>query len=49
MTTISPVRTRCPGDLITAIRGATECRADWQRTALLVADQLRQHLPGPRS
>jgi predicted metal-dependent enzyme (double-stranded beta helix superfamily) len=47
MATISPVRTRCPGDLITAIRGATECRADWPRTALLVAEQLRQHLPGP--
>ena len=47
MTTISPVRTRCPGDLITAIRGATQCKADWPRTALLVAEQLRQHLPGP--
>jgi len=47
MTTISPVRTRCPGDLITAIRGATGCHADWQRTATLVAEQLRQHLPGP--
>lgn len=47
MTTMSPVRTRCPGDLITAIRGATQCRADWQRTSLLVAEQLRQHLPGP--
>jgi len=47
MSTISAVRTRCPGDLITAIRGATERRADWPRTAELVAGQLRQHLPGP--
>ena len=47
MTTISPVRTRCPGDLITAIRGATQRHADWSRTAELVAGQLRQHLPGP--
>jgi len=28
MTTISPVRTRCPGELITAIRGATQCHAE---------------------
>jgi predicted metal-dependent enzyme (double-stranded beta helix superfamily) len=41
------VRTRCPGDLITAIRGATACHADWQQTAALVADELRLHLPGP--
>ncbi len=41
------VRTRCPGDLITAIRGATAHRADWQQTAALVAAELRQHLPGP--
>jgi 3-mercaptopropionate dioxygenase len=47
MTTISAIRTRCPGDLITAIRGATRCRADWPQTAVLVADQLRRHLPGP--
>jgi predicted metal-dependent enzyme (double-stranded beta helix superfamily) len=47
MTTLSPVRTRCPGDLVTAIRSATRHRADWQQTAVLVADQLRQHLPGP--
>lgn len=47
MTTVSPVRTRCPGALITAIRGATQHHADWQQTAQLVADQLRQHLPGP--
>jgi 3-mercaptopropionate dioxygenase len=47
MSTISPVRTRCPGDLITAIRFATDQHADWQQTAVLVAHQLRQHLPGP--
>jgi 3-mercaptopropionate dioxygenase len=47
MSTISPVRTRCPGDLIMAIRSATQHHADWQQTAVLVADQLRQHLPGP--
>ena len=43
----SAVRTRCPTDLVTAIRGATGQHADWQRTAELVADQLRPHLPGP--
>jgi 3-mercaptopropionate dioxygenase len=46
MTVISPVRTRCPADLVTAIRSATQHHADWQRTAELVADQLRLHLPG---
>jgi len=47
MTTISPVRTRCPADLVAAIRAATSPHADWQRTADLVAAQLRQHLPAP--
>jgi predicted metal-dependent enzyme (double-stranded beta helix superfamily) len=46
MTVISPVRTRCPADLLTGIRTATQQHADWQRTAELVADQLRLHLPG---
>jgi len=46
MTVISPVRTRCPADLVTAIRSATQRHADWQRTAELAADQLRVHLPG---
>ncbi len=46
MTVISPVRTRCPAELVTAIRSATRQHADWQRTAELVADQLRVHLPG---
>jgi len=47
MTQASAVRTRCPADLVTAIRGATAQHADWPRTAVLVADQLRLHLPGP--
>lgn len=47
MTPASAVRTRCPGDLVAAIRGATARRADWQQTAALAAGQLRAHLPGP--
>jgi 3-mercaptopropionate dioxygenase len=39
--------TRCPADLVTAIREATARRADWAQTAELVADELRRHLPGP--
>jgi len=34
-------------DLITAVRYVIAMRADWARTAILVADQLRAHLPGP--
>jgi len=45
MTAISPVRTRCPADLVAAIRAATGWHADWQQTADLVATQLRTHLP----
>lgn len=47
MTAISPVRTRCPADLLTAVRTATGQHADWQATADLVATQLRRHLPAP--
>jgi 3-mercaptopropionate dioxygenase len=47
MITVSPVRTRCPGALVGAIREATARHADWAQTAVLVADQLRRHLPGP--
>jgi predicted metal-dependent enzyme (double-stranded beta helix superfamily) len=47
MTQASAVRTRCPTGLVTAIRSATAHHADWQQTAMLVADQLRLHLPGP--
>jgi predicted metal-dependent enzyme (double-stranded beta helix superfamily) len=34
-------------DLIAAVRRVIGMRADWARTAELVADQLRAHLPGP--
>lgn len=47
MTVVSPVRSRCPADLVAGIRVATQQHADWQRTSELVADQLRRHLPGP--
>ena len=47
MTIASEVRTRCPENLLTAIRGATAQRADWGQTAALVAGELRRHLPGP--
>jgi 3-mercaptopropionate dioxygenase len=47
MITMSPVRTRCPRRLVDGIRAATAQRADWAQTAVLVADQLRAHLPGP--
>jgi 3-mercaptopropionate dioxygenase len=46
MTVVSPVRTRCPADLVAGIRTATQQHCDWQRTAELAADQLRLHLPG---
>ena len=46
MTQASAVRTRCPAGLVTAIRTATARHADWQQTAVLVADQVRLHLPG---
>ena len=48
MTTISRVRTRCPADLVTAIRAATAQHTDWAQTAVLVADELRRRLPGPQ-
>ncbi len=47
MTQASAARTRCPADLTGAIRGATARHADWQQTAVLVAEELRRHLPGP--
>jgi len=47
MATVSPARTRCPADLIAAIRAATSQHADWQQTADLVAAQLRSQLPAP--
>jgi 3-mercaptopropionate dioxygenase len=47
MTAISPVRTRCPADLVAAIQAATSRHADWQKTADLVAAELRRRLPAP--
>jgi 3-mercaptopropionate dioxygenase len=47
MTVTSPVRSRCPADLIGGIRSAIDRHADWQQTAELVAAELRRHLPGP--
>jgi predicted metal-dependent enzyme (double-stranded beta helix superfamily) len=47
MTTISPVRARCPSDLVAAVRAATRRHEDWPQTAALVADELRRNLPGP--
>lgn len=47
MTVVSPVRSRCPADLVAGIRAATQQHADWQRTSELVADQLSRHLPDP--
>jgi predicted metal-dependent enzyme (double-stranded beta helix superfamily) len=47
MITVSPVRTRCPGALVGAIKEATAVHADWPQTAVLVAEQVRRHLPGP--
>ena len=38
----STVRTRCPESLLSAIRAATTCHADWQQTAALAAEQLRE-------
>jgi predicted metal-dependent enzyme (double-stranded beta helix superfamily) len=42
-TTTIPVLT----DLIAAVRRVTGLRTDWSRTADLVAEELRAHLPGP--
>jgi predicted metal-dependent enzyme (double-stranded beta helix superfamily) len=45
MTTTTP--TRLWTELLDGVRGAIATHADWSRTAELVADQLRLHLPGP--
>jgi 3-mercaptopropionate dioxygenase len=47
MTPAGAVRIRCPAGLVTAIRSATARHADWPQTAVLVAGELRRHLPGP--
>ena len=39
------VRARCPASLVDGIRFAARRHADWQRTAELVAGQLRRTLP----
>jgi 3-mercaptopropionate dioxygenase len=49
MTVFTPVRSRCPADLVAGIRAATLEHADWQRTAELVAAELARHLPEPGS
>ena len=43
---VSPAGTAF-ADLVAAVRHVIAVRADWPRTAALVADQLRAHLPGP--
>jgi 3-mercaptopropionate dioxygenase len=47
MTQTTAARTRCPADLVAAIRAATTRHADWAQTADLVADRMRPVLPGP--
>jgi hypothetical protein len=39
--------TRCPGRLVAGIRQAVAQHGSWQRTADLVSEQVRRHLPGP--
>ncbi len=39
------IQARCPARLIDGIRSATRQHADWQRTAELVAGQVRSNLP----
>jgi predicted metal-dependent enzyme (double-stranded beta helix superfamily) len=46
MTTVAVTRPALT-DLVPAVRQVIGMRADWARTAELVADQLRAHLPGP--
>ncbi|MEC3918840.1 cysteine dioxygenase family protein [Nocardia sp. CDC160] len=49
MTTASTTRPTTPAldDLVAAVRRVIDRRVDWARTAELVAEQLRAHLPGP--
>jgi predicted metal-dependent enzyme (double-stranded beta helix superfamily) len=44
-TQISPVSRMT--ELVAGVRTAVDAHADWSDTAQLVAEQLRQHLPGP--
>ncbi|HZO67105.1 MAG TPA: cysteine dioxygenase family protein [Kribbellaceae bacterium] len=41
------LQTAALSTLIVAVRRVISARADWARTAQLVTDQLREHLPGP--
>ena len=45
MAVIDPIHDRCPTALVGGIRSALRQRADWQRTAELVADQVQRTLP----
>jgi 3-mercaptopropionate dioxygenase len=45
MPVANPIQARCPARLLDGIRSATRQHADWQRTAELVAGQLRSNLP----
>jgi predicted metal-dependent enzyme (double-stranded beta helix superfamily) len=45
-TAAPPCATPALTNLVAAVRGAVRVHADWARTAQLVADQLRGHLPG---
>jgi predicted metal-dependent enzyme (double-stranded beta helix superfamily) len=45
MAVTDQVRARCPASMVDGIRSATRQHADWQRTAELVAGQLRRTLP----
>ena len=49
MTTTSPASATATGlsEAVTAVRAAVRQGGDWDRTARLVAGQLRLHLPGP--
>ena len=38
---------RCPADLLTALRRAVRQHGDWDQTSRRVARALRRHLPGP--
>ena len=38
---------RCPADLLAALRRAVRQRGDWDQTSRRVARALRRHLPGP--
>ncbi len=47
MASSSSAPSRCPGDLVAAIREVTRQRADWRQTEELAAGALRRHLQGP--